>query len=737
MDSSHNQFTSSIRAKSISNSQLKRMEVSLKSYVKDIYDRIDRNQQSYSMKISNIENLASKMSIQFSQLGAGNMKRRYDSSIGVEIEKMNVETIALGSRKCDFGHELEKVQVAHNSFDEMPKENFEVVHKVFDGMPNKNVNPTRAVYVVASSGRFSESKGLHQISSVKDYYDTFISIFTDSQLSPEHGLVVSLMVLKKKFKGCKTKPKDPTRTVKLPTPSIRELKNHEELHKSANFRAVNTDFQAYLQSDAHNIIQSEEMLNSEISIALIENRDENNVGSTMGINHKDVEDIEEVECSEENEELELESEAQQTFHYEANLYHKFGTSMGGGYTCNVSASRASKIAKQVGIVKDINELELNDVKEHGKVVEASMIKDKILRQPSSNFIVVSETFEWKPGLKSCSFERWRKIEHGLDKHGVVHMLRTRSLMLREELHLKYDYRLLEWHYLGRKFKSSRRLQGVTDAQPQSTIENTKAHMVNYMMWSVQYMNVKVSDVILPLLNLLRKLEFCDIRNMYSNELLKMSLAGVTVGNKGLNVYQACEKIDCVGLIYTVNSYVKLLVNLFYNTGTIGAVKGVKARAHQAMFCYNLGSVGNSFQENVKVLSRLNNKILKGEKEWKAYDIHIPLPTGQVYNGKLNICILLNYDADSREIEKMDTVCSCSTISKIRDKCPLHGWDLHVSVEVHGKVELVYDQLLYKVGDNSCVSLGNNLNETEAAKDHDDLIDFRDEYLYCIKLFEAI
>ncbi|GKF83896.1 hypothetical protein Tco_0248794, partial [Tanacetum coccineum] len=200
-------------------------------------------------------------------------------------------------------------------------------------------------------------------------------------------------------------------------------KNHEELHKSANFCAINTDFQAYLQSDAHNRIQSEEMLNSEISIALMENHDENNVGTTIGINNKDVEDIKEVECSEEYEELELESEAQTTFHYGANLYHKFDTSwnpiferqvvrrsketiefakiwsdfvfikacMGGGYTCNVFASRVGEIAKQAGIVKDINELELIDVKEHGKVVEASLIKDKILRQPSSNFIVVSET----------------------------------------------------------------------------------------------------------------------------------------------------------------------------------------------------------------------------------------------------------------------------------------------------------------------------------------------------------
>ncbi|GKC68737.1 hypothetical protein Tco_1101335 [Tanacetum coccineum] len=150
--------------------------------------------------------------------------------------------------------------------------------------------------------------------------------------------------------------------------------------------------------------------------------------------------------------------------------------------------------------------------------------------------------------------------------------------------------------------------------------------------------------------------------MLLNEFVKMSLVGVTAGNKGLNVYQACEKIYCEGLIYTVNSYVKLLVNLCYKADTRGVVNGVKTGAHQATFCYNIGSVGN-FQENVKVLFGLNNKILKEKKDWKAYDIHIPLPTRQVINEKLNFCIFLNYDADSRENEKMDIVCSCSTISK--------------------------------------------------------------------------
>nr|GEX44871.1 hypothetical protein [Tanacetum cinerariifolium] len=61
--------TSSIGAKSISKSELKRME-----------------------------------------LGSENLKTRKRVGIGVESQKMNVETIALGSRKCEFDHELKKVE---------------------------------------------------------------------------------------------------------------------------------------------------------------------------------------------------------------------------------------------------------------------------------------------------------------------------------------------------------------------------------------------------------------------------------------------------------------------------------------------------------------------------------------------------------------------------------------------------------------------------------------------------
>ncbi|GKA99699.1 hypothetical protein Tco_0827693, partial [Tanacetum coccineum] len=231
------------------------------------------------------------------------------------------------------------------------------------------------------------------------------------------------------------------------------------------------------------------------------------------------------------------------------------------------------------------------------------------------------------------------MKHGVSAHASDDVIKDDSIMVKVELNPECDYGSLEGHCLGRKFKSSTRLQGVINGQPQSTIENTKMHMVRDMMWfALQYMKVKESELILPHLSLSGKPEFDNIQSMYLNELLKISLVGVTAGNKGLNVYQACEKIDCDGLIYAVNSYVNL-VNMCYNADTRGLVKGVKAGAYQAMFCYNLGSAGNSFQENVKILFGLNDKILKGEKDWKAYDIHIPLPTGQVNNGKLNFLIL--------------------------------------------------------------------------------------------------
>ena len=60
----------------------------------------------------------------------------------------------------------------------------------------------------------------------------------------------------------------------------------------------------------------------------------------------------------------------------------------GDYTGYAYASRIAMILKQPRNVKDIKKLELNDVKEYGKVVEASLIKHKILKHPRDDLIVV-------------------------------------------------------------------------------------------------------------------------------------------------------------------------------------------------------------------------------------------------------------------------------------------------------------------------------------------------------------
>ncbi|PWA42571.1 hypothetical protein CTI12_AA543450 [Artemisia annua] len=130
------------------------------------------NVHSHNIKISNTKNLVCKMSIQIAQIGAGNMKPSYEGSIGREIEKMNVETLVLGSRNCDIDHELEKVEVAHKMFDEMSKVNFGVGHKVFDEMPKGNANPVRADYVDGISGRCAQVCDGHMLALKRLTQDT-------------------------------------------------------------------------------------------------------------------------------------------------------------------------------------------------------------------------------------------------------------------------------------------------------------------------------------------------------------------------------------------------------------------------------------------------------------------------------------------------------------------------------------------------------------------------------------
>nr|GEV63682.1 hypothetical protein [Tanacetum cinerariifolium] len=123
------------------------------------------------------------------------MKPKYEGSIGVEIENMNVETLmlGLGGRKCEFDHELGKVEVDHKMFDEIPKKNFGVVHKEFDEMSKESVNSKGADYaesVGVCIGRFvvdymSELKELKHVASVEEYYDSFIDVYNQLQRPQE------------------------------------------------------------------------------------------------------------------------------------------------------------------------------------------------------------------------------------------------------------------------------------------------------------------------------------------------------------------------------------------------------------------------------------------------------------------------------------------------------------------------------------------------------------------------
>nr|GEX90615.1 hypothetical protein [Tanacetum cinerariifolium] len=347
MDYLDSRVTSSVGAKSISNSELKLMEVSLKSYVKDIFDRIDRNQWSHSLQVSNIGNLASKISIQIEQFGAGTMKPSYESSIRVEIEKINVETLVLGSRNCEFNHALEKVEV----------------------------NPT-------SGGWFRELNGLKQISSVKEYYETFISVLRRLQLSPKYGISCFVDGLK------------------------------EEIQEMVMMFKPQTIHEAYCLA--------------KLQEATLEARK----------SKKDNED-------------------------------------------------GQKDLSLVGESESIDGMQKASIE---------MLNKHKRMAKSRSVVVFAENFEWKPGLEFLSVEKGKKIRHRLNEHGSADMLRKWSLTARVELYHKYINESLEGNYLGKKFKSSRRLQGVINGQPRSTPKTAKYHMVSDLIRGVKSVKDRAYEV---------------------------------------------------------------------------------------------------------------------------------------------------------------------------------------------------------------------------------------------------
>ncbi|GKD40933.1 hypothetical protein Tco_1261140, partial [Tanacetum coccineum] len=147
-------------------------------------------------------------------------------------------------------------------------------------------------------------------------------------------------------------------------------------------------------------------------------------------------------------------------------------------------------------------------------------------------------------------------------------------------------------------------------------------------------------------------------NIFTDDMLENGLCNA-YSNVGIDMCRVGAKLKCDGQPYGVDCDVNLLVNECCNVDARGVIKGLKAGAHQAMFFYKLESAGNFFQEIRNVLFGLNEV----ENDFKAYGIDISVPTAQVNNGMLNVCNLLSCDKELMEIEEMDFLCSCSTISK--------------------------------------------------------------------------
>ncbi|GJZ88422.1 hypothetical protein Tco_0660204 [Tanacetum coccineum] len=418
------------------------------------------------MQISNIQNLASKMSLQFSQFGAGNPKPRHESSIGVEIEKINVETLALGSRNCDFDHELEKVEVARHVFDEMPKVYFGVGHRVFDEFPNGKVNPT-------SGSWFRELNGLKQISSVKEYHETFCRMVMLFKPQTIHEAYCLAKLHESTLKA--RKPKELIKTASLNTQN-RPRKEYPEELRSADCYAINLDFQATLQSDAHTV---------QLKDVGVEQYQTTKVTGYFERNKQDM--------------------LWDTFEMQdlcPSLAVKKESEDG-----RKNLSLLAEIKSIEGMEKTSIEM-LNKHKRMGK---------------SSNVMIFAENFEWKPGLEFWLVEKGRKNHYGLNEHGVTDTVRNVSLMIVVKVHPKYGIQSFEWQYLGRKYIGSRRLQGVTDVQHHFRLENTKFYKVTDMMWDeLQFETIKKVDLILPCHILLKKLGYKNTESVYWDKLTEMS-----------------------------------------------------------------------------------------------------------------------------------------------------------------------------------------------------------------------
>nr|GEV21612.1 hypothetical protein [Tanacetum cinerariifolium] len=449
-------------------------------------------------------------------------------------------------------------------FDEMPKKNLGVSRKVFNELPNGKVNPT-------SGGWFSELNGLKQIFSAKEYYETLLVYFIVYNFHPSMALVFfvdgheeEIQRMVRLFKPqtvsdayylakiqeltlSKTKPKDSIRTANLPTPSISKEKNYEELNMSGDFCSINTDFPVSFQSDATTRIQFTlgRKLNKPIKTPPSPTQNLPNQGQPIELLNHGVGISGSLVMKEKVANFSKEAIESHIRSVVASI-----KSCVGSYEASVSPLKVVEIAKQPGNVEDIRELELNDVDKHENT-KFNKVTDMMWDEPQ--------------------FETIKKVD----------LILPCCILLK-----KLGYENIESAYWDKLTKMSS-LCGIELIIMKLLDRNT--NLTGIQMED----NVLMAGGMAVVLNTptydkapRRK---CHLgHDTFLNDKNKNDLWYV-YNNFGTEVCRVGARWDCEGQTYDVDCYVKL-VNLCYNVDTRGVVNDVKAGAHQAMFCYNLGLV---------------------------------------------------------------------------------------------------------------------------------------------------
>nr|GEY86585.1 hypothetical protein [Tanacetum cinerariifolium] len=365
------------------------------------------------------------------------------------MEKMNVETLVLGNRNCEIDHELEKVEAAHKTFDEIPKKNFGVVHTAFD-----------EIYVV---DYMSELKELKQVASVKEYYESFVNALNRSQRPQEYSLSCFIdglnedirYTIQLEYVGETEINKD---VEKVALDDVEEQKDSvsqvvNESPQDSIFIVpvgVTTNVTRYLERIKRELLYDTSCMQD---VCLTLDVDEARYGDQKYIivstNGKDANEsgrftssisfrlgIETIKITSTKTVVGEESELKEVAASNVELQLQEPWKFDRDSLVKVHGDEGNFDITQSDIENFANLFVMEDgigflIKEHGNI-EVPLAKSNKYRQSSSDLVtaLVAENFKWKPSLESLSVEKGRKIRHDSNKHRFVDMRRNGSLIAR-------------------------------------------------------------------------------------------------------------------------------------------------------------------------------------------------------------------------------------------------------------------------------------------------------------------